>query len=78
MRSGRTCSIIETDKATGDKDPYGLMGHPPGSDPGGVRGLANVRNVTYRAHILLLEMHSAVTPLQKRRSGSSFHLIRLA
>ena len=22
MRSGRTCSIIETDKATGDKDPY--------------------------------------------------------
>ena len=22
VRSGRTCSIIETDKATGDKDPY--------------------------------------------------------
>lgn len=22
MRLGRTCSIIETDKATGDKDPY--------------------------------------------------------
>jgi hypothetical protein len=22
VRSGRTCSIIKTDKATGDKDPY--------------------------------------------------------
>jgi hypothetical protein len=39
---------------------------------------ANVRNTTVRAHILLLEMHSAVTPFRKRRSGPSFHLNRPA
>ena len=44
MRSGRTCSVIETDKATGDKDPCVR-----------VRGAANVSNATDRTHILLLQ-----------------------
>ena len=55
VRRGRPCSIIESNKPTGDKDPCVLMGHPPACGPGGVRGAANVSNATDRTHILLLQ-----------------------
>ena len=44
VRRGRPCSIIESDKPTGDKDPCVR-----------VREAANVSNATDRTHILLLE-----------------------
>ena len=64
VRRGRPCSIIESDKATGDKDPCVRVG-----------GAANVSNATDRAHILLLENahRDGEAPV-----GISFLLIRLA
>ena len=64
VRRGRPCSIIESDKASGDKDPCVR-----------VRGAANVRNATDRTHILLLENahRGGEAPVR-----ISFPLIRLA
>ena len=64
VRRGRPCSIIESDKATGDKDSYVRVG-----------GAANVSNATDRVHILLLENahRGGEAPVR-----TSFYLIRLA
>jgi hypothetical protein len=63
VRRGRPCSIIESDKATGDKDP---CVH--------VRGAANVRNATDRTHILLLENAHRGGEAPVRISISLIHL----
>ena len=64
VRRGRPCSIIESDKATGDKDSYVRVG-----------GAANVSNATDRVHILLLENAHRGGEVPVR---ISFPLIRLA